>query len=781
MRASFLAVFVMGFGGLLFAQLQLAPNPACPSSAPFCRFEVSSVGGATPGVMGAYNGVLYGYIRVEAGNACPSSSAPPDPNNASLCFYSSTTFSPENWIFQGRYLTARTFDFPVEIVFGPSTCSSYKYIYTTNHRILRASTANWNFTDIVPSQPQIGIYGLPNLPPDTAGRPGSFAIANLGSLARLFYGNYNDHSYNGNNPPYGAYVWHSDNCGNSWTSQFLGGREVHAINVDPADNSDIYVTVDNECSPDGSICPGPASLGVWRSGDSGDNFFHVSNSNGNPINFVLPRVSNNLFLETDGGLAATTGGPLLSWDKANGGDIQIAAHWPSASPAWAGSGLGIDLTSEQNIFVQSNGEGGVLSNLYGLWYFAPPFYDVPVLLENLPSSVILFPNRTVEVTDPSTHISYLYSNDQRMVKPQFINAPLPAAGSALTSFVDTNGGQHWVYLGANQHLYQIFWKPGSGIGFTDLIAAAGGPVAASGSALSSYIDNGGTPHCIYLGTNQHIYQILFGSDGTFGSGDITAGSGAPVAAAGSALNSYTDSNGAQHWVFLGADNHVYQAIWIPNVGSGFQDLTVLGGATLAASGSALTSYEDQSYAQHWLYFDSNQHINQVIWVPGSGFGAQDLTAAAGAPAAAAGSPLTSFVDSSGGQHWVYLGPDHHVYQAVWISGFGYEDRTVVTGAPLAAATSGLSILLDPIGGQHFIYQGTDQHVYQAFWIPNSGFGYEDRTVVSHAPVAASGSALNSFVDAIGGQHFIYLGTNQHIYNANWIPNSGFGFTDLNPR
>ena len=459
-------------------RLELAPNPACPDKAPYCRTELQLPGSTWISVMGFHNGVLYAWVSFPPGYSCPVSNLPPDTNNWNLCFYSSSTFAPESWSYLGQYPTA-TDDRALEIVFGPGACSLYKYIYTSNKLILRASSAptDWDFTDIASH--------ISDLPANTLGFRGNFAAADQGSRTRLFYGNYNDPDPYDPGP--GCFIWHSDNCGETWTTfSFGGGRHVQGINADPEDSWQIYASVDTIYLK----FPNPW-LGLWRSTDGGDTFDRVS-TNYVGIDFVFPRETNKVFLETDND--AAFGGPLLSWDKLTGGDTQIAAPWPSVpvgAPEWAGSAHAIILTSEQNIMLESIGESGFFSWRNGLWYFAPPSYDTPVLLEDLqppidsietrsgiasvvtfephgiqPAEIIsiievnppsfdatevvatvtgpysftypcegcpengshgfatkspfLYPNRTVEVTDPNTQVTYLYSNGTRIPKPRFL-------------------------------------------------------------------------------------------------------------------------------------------------------------------------------------------------------------------------------------------------------------------------------------------------------------------------------------------------------------------------
>src|SRR5689334_24866889 len=104
MRISFILVVLFCLASLSFAQLQLAPNPACPSNTPYCRSLVSAItSGVVPEVMGLSGGSLYGWVALAPGTPCPT--AANDPNHGQLpsvsvqtfCFYKSSSLAPEAW------------------------------------------------------------------------------------------------------------------------------------------------------------------------------------------------------------------------------------------------------------------------------------------------------------------------------------------------------------------------------------------------------------------------------------------------------------------------------------------------------------------------------------------------------------------------------------------------------------------------------------------------------------------------------------------------------------
>jgi hypothetical protein len=226
-----------------------------------------------------------------------------------------------------------------------------------------------------------------------------------------------------------------------------------------------------------------------------------------------------------------------------------------------------------------------------------------------------------------------------------------------------------------------------------------------------------------------------------------------------------DSAGFVHYIYFGTNQHVYQIMSV-NGSIWYEDRTSAAGAPLASAGSALTTAVDSNGGQHFVYLGTNQHVYDAYW--NGSYGYTDLTAAAGAPVAASTSALSSMVDpydTAGFVHFIYIGSNQHVYQLMAGDGsVTYEDRTYETGAPIAAAGSSLTTPVDSNGGQHFVYLGTNQHVYDAYW--SGSYGYTDLTATAGAPVAASGSSLSSMIspyDTAGFVHFVYSGANQHIY------------------
>lgn len=237
-------------------------------------------------------------------------------------------------------------------------------------------------------------------------------------------------------------------------------------------------------------------------------------------------------------------------------------------------------------------------------------------------------------------------------------APDPASlSSPITGFADASG-DHVFFAASNQHVYQLYyeanlheWTP-----VEDITTTSGAPVAAGGSSLSGFSDTPGE-HVIYLGTNNHVYQLYYNFNAhEWGYGDLTSITGNIPAAAGSPLSSYFDSNG-EHIFFLGTNHHVYQ-LWFEDSANKWvpvEDLTAAAGAPVAQSGSSLAAFNDDSSQDRVFYEGTNEHIYELFTKTGGTWVYGDLTSATGAAAAVSGSPITAFPNPQV-EYVLYLGP-----------------------------------------------------------------------------------------------------------------------------
>ena len=197
-----------------------------------------------------------------------------------------------------------------------------------------------------------------------------------------------------------------------------------------------------------------------------------------------------------------------------------------------------------------------------------------------------------------------------------------------------------------------------------------------------------------------------------------------------------------HVYYLDVNQHVCHLWWNGQSWS-TQDWTGASGAgTLAASGSALSSYSAFNGLEFVYYFDTNHHVNQVWWT-GQGWSNQDWTTLSRAQTVAAtGSSLSSMANPNSGMQFVhYLDPNRHINELAWTgTTWTNQDLTALSHSALPAATTNLTNLL-VTGANHIYYIDTQGHIDQIYgggqaWVT------QDLTVIGAGPVSAPAAALS---------------------------------------
>ena len=346
-------------------------------------------------------------------------------------------------------------------------------------------------------------------------------------------------------------------------------------------------------------------------------------------------------------------------------------------------------------------------------------------------------------------------------------APRPKGKSAITSYSLSSSG-HVFYIDTYNHVRELWFDLAQGAGWNDrdVTASADAPLPAAGTALTSY-PLGSSGHVFYIDKSNHVRELWF--DPAQGPGwnhrDLTASADAPLPAAGSALISYPLGS-AGRVLFVDTHNHLHE-LWFDSVqGSGWnhKDLTASTGAPLPAAGTALTSYPLGS-SGHVLFMDTNNHLHE-LWFDseqGSSWNHTDLTASAEAPLPAAGSALTSYPLGSSG-HVLFMDASNHLHE-LWFDpahgrGWNHNDLTSSTGAPLPA--TGTALTSYPLGSSgHVLLMDTNNHLHELWFdsAPGRGWNHNDLTASAGAPLAAAGSALTNYI--LGGSGHVLFIDNQY--------------------
>jgi hypothetical protein len=296
-----------------------------------------------------------------------------------------------------------------------------QFIETNAGGIYRSQAGVWNnWTNV----------SVPNLPAGTTGRPDSLVTNGL----YIFYGNYNADT---NNPGVGAHVYRSGDCGTDWMEVLsTRGRHVHSIGFDPADINSIWVSIGDT---------GYADIGLWHSAASGSpgSFTQVSGGSRYGIDFAFTPAVQGLpswvLMEGDGSIPSGVFAPpiIMGFDRLNpalqtgstsnntDGLIWPKSQWaaPSTSACtspshegytfWGGSGAGIHITSEGNLFWINSSEGDPCIRT-GVWLAQGPDFATWTLLEELTGQITGWEYYKTFELGP-----YLFNNIYRITKPRF--------------------------------------------------------------------------------------------------------------------------------------------------------------------------------------------------------------------------------------------------------------------------------------------------------------------------------------------------------------------------
>jgi microsomal dipeptidase-like Zn-dependent dipeptidase len=280
-----------------------------------------------------------------------------------------------------------------------------------------------------------------------------------------------------------------------------------------------------------------------------------------------------------------------------------------------------------------------------------------------------------------------------------------APGSSLNSYVAASQGEHVIYVGTDRHIYKLSYSPATNQWQNVNMTAGFAVTAAASSGLTSFVKDDNSEHVFYVGTDGHVYQLLYSpAVGRWVNQDLTAAFGSGVlAATGSALASFIKADQSEHVFYIGADQRVYQLVYS---GSRWvnQSLTALSIATaLPAAGTALTGFVSSNQNEHVFYVGTDRRVHQLIYSVGAGrWFDQDLTGAAAGRLVSPGADLTSFVKVAQSEHVFYTGEDGHERQLVYVPAGAWVDQD------LSFAAGGTE--LSPGPATSFVKADQSEHV-----------------------------------------------------------------------
>jgi C1A family cysteine protease len=247
----------------------------------------------------------------------------------------------------------------------------------------------------------------------------------------------------------------------------------------------------------------------------------------------------------------------------------------------------------------------------------------------------------------------------------------------------------------------------------------------------------------------------------------------PLASASSNIDGYqTTFNNQQHVNFVGGDSHIHELVYTDHWA--LSDLTQIAGAPAAAANSPIDGYQTTfNNQQHINYLGADGHIHELVYT--DHWAHNDLTQAAGAPNAAPWSSVDGYQTTfNNQQHVNFIGANCHVYELVYDNHWACNDLTQQTGAPETVVGSALDGYQTSFNSQqHINFFGVDGHIHELVY--TNHWAHTDLTQSSGAPNPAPGTALDGYETSFNNQqHVNFVGTDNHVhemlYTTNWTHN-----------
>ncbi|OBF18392.1 hypothetical protein [Mycobacterium sp. ACS4331] len=301
-----------------------------------------------------------------------------------------------------------------------------------------------------------------------------------------------------------------------------------------------------------------------------------------------------------------------------------------------------------------------------------------------------------------------------------LSAPTGAAEAdpeSLGAYVsEAANTQHVVYVGtADRHVHQLWWNA-EGWHSEDLSAISGAPPATS-TVIGYSVDSQFGEHVIYLRRPDRHVQEIWWDGSTWHSQDLSAATGAPAALDGALVGYVDEAQATQHVIYAGVGSHLYE-LWCDEAGWHMTDLTVV----VEAPGPIARTVAGYMFAaqgtQHVFYVGVDNRIYE-LWSDPSGWHASDLTTMTGAPAPAGTAMAAYAFEAQGTQHVIYAGTDGQLYELWWESGrWNVGGLTAAVQAPRSAEDRPLAYAFEGQGTQHVIYRTADDSHLHELWSGN---------------------------------------------------------------
>jgi hypothetical protein len=348
---------------------------------------------------------------------------------------------------------------------------------------------------------------------------------------------------------------------------------------------------------------------------------------------------------------------------------------------------------------------------------------------------------------------------------QLAGAPVAGVDSLAGYSWGTGGAKQVAYIGADNHIHELYVSTYRPWAYADLSQLTGAP-AVTGAALAAYAwETGRSKQVVYLTANGHVHELYVSSGGAWAHADLTQMTGAPPAS-GSALAAYAwESGGSKQVVYMTADGHIHELFVTVGHSWAHADLTQITGGPPAA-GSNLVGYAwEVGESKQVVYTTADGHIHELYVSIGKNWGHADLTQLTNAPAVNGGAFVAYAWEEAGTKQVAYLtnnGHVHELYVGVGQS-WAHADLTQITGAPSAAGTALGGYSWKNGNSKQVVFLDANGHLNE-LWVRTGGsWSAADLTALTNSPVAIATTSLSGYGWYTGGsKQVVYLIAGNHV-------------------
>jgi len=251
----------------------------------------------------------------------------------------------------------------------------------------------------------------------------------------------------------------------------------------------------------------------------------------------------------------------------------------------------------------------------------------------------------------------------------------------------------------------------------------------------------GTRHVNYITEDGHLHEMWLDSGGWHHS-DFTTSEGAPVAKVLTPWSYAFETQYTQHVDYLGTDKHIHE-MWWDTDGWHHNDLTE-NAQGVAAAGAPTGFVFSADNTQHVFYTSADFHIHELVWSNGQ-WTDQDLTGSFGGPAVSNQSPRLAAVVLNQMKFLFFLSSDGHVWAMQAANGsWRPVDITAAAGTP-AGADAFVCACVSEVENSVYIYYVNDSGNVFELWLGAAGWHAD----VLPTALPADNAPITSYVSATG--------------------------------